>query len=269
MDCFEHVSTTASIVRRGWLVGVLSALVGLAGCSDGRGESVAVRVGATPISAAMVAHWMSVIDANASTAPGQSSFKPPIPPRYTACIAYLRAYAPWAKSVNGRPAPTSKLKAQCAYEYEKLKLKALYFLISSVWLAGEAAELGVGITQAEMRQRLAAFKQQFPTAQGFRQYLAKMGLTTADLRLEIGQNTLPETIQHKLEGENDKRGLTPAQRQRMLDRFGAEFKAKWRSRTDCRPGYVVPICRQYLPKVPFGLVPPAVPLTIVTPERQS
>jgi hypothetical protein len=264
----KPMSLTVGILRRAWPIGLLSALVCLAGCGGDASGTIAAKVGATTISGAAVAHWMSVIDAAASTAPGQPPFKPPVPPGYVACIAYLRAWAPWAKPVGGRPAPTSRrLKAQCEYEYEKLKLKALYFLISSVWLTGEAAELGVRVTDAQWRARLAVLKSQFPNEAAFRLYFVKIGLTIADLLAEIKQNVFAELIQRKLEKENDRRHLTTAQRQRVLNRFGSQFKAKWRSRTDCRPEYLVPICRQYnLPKVPFGLVPPAVLLTNMAAE---
>jgi hypothetical protein len=211
---------------------------------------------------------MSVIAADASTAPGQPTPKPPDPPSYTACIAYLRAYAQWAKPVDGRSVVTSKrLKAQCEYEYQKLKLKALYTLIPYAWVTGEAAKLGVKATGRELQRRLALLKSQFPNEAAFKKYVVSRGVTIADLLLDIKVSALVELIQHKLETENKKWHLTTAQRQGMLDRFGTEFKAEWTARTDCRPGYVVPICRQYdLPRTPFGLVPPAVPLTNLATE---
>ena len=207
---------------------------------------------------------MSVIAAEASTAPGQPTRRSPDPPRYARCIAYLRAYEPWAKPVKDRPVVGSRrLKAQCEYEYEKIKLKALYTLIPYVWIRGEASEMGVGVTATELRQRLEALKSQFGSETAFKRYIGKTGLTIQDLLSDIEQSVLSERIMQKLEKSSEQRQLTSAQRQQALRAFGVEYQAKWTSRTDCRPGYVVPICKQYhLSSVPYGLVPPAIPLTM-------
>lgn len=230
-------------------------------CGQDTSTDVAVRVAGTPISRLAVQHWMSAIAAEASTAPGQPKEQPPQPPQDVACIAYMRAYG--AKLVDPiANASGPQLKARCEHEYRKLKLKALYTLIVNVWVAGEAAELGVRPTVAELNRRLAAFNSQFPTNAALKSYLAGIGVTHADLLQSLEQALLIEKIEQKLEAANAQRHLPNAARERERDAFGAAFKAKWTRRTDCSPGYVVPLCRQYkTPSTPPELVPPAVPLT--------
>lgn len=263
-----RVCIPANNRRRAWLVGVLLVCVNLTGCGGDASGSVAVRVGTNSITSASVGHWMSVIAAGASTTPGQPTPKPPDPPGYAKCIAYLRAYAPWAESVKGRPRVTTKrLKAQCEYEYQKLKLKALYAVIPYAWITGEAAELKVTVTSAELQRRLALLKSQFPNEAAFKQYVTNRGATIGDLLVDMRQSALAETIKHKLESESTTRSLTSAQRQERLNKFSSEYVAKWTARTDCQPGYIVPLCKQYdLPKMPLGLKPPTIPLTEMSAE---
>jgi hypothetical protein len=242
-------------------------LVCLSACTSDAAGSTAVQIDRNTITSAEVVHWMSIIAAGASTGPGQPTPRPPDPPGYTACIAYLRKYAAWTKPVAGPPVPSAKLRSQCEYEYEKLKLKALYVAISFVWVDREARELGVRSTSADLQRELASFKRAFPSASAYKQFVGVRGLTLQDLLDELNQGLLARMIQRKLEAASAKRGLTTAQRQEALNRFSQAYVAKWRSRTNCGPKYLVPICRQYhLAKVPFGLVPNALPLTDLTAE---
>lgn len=248
--------------RLRWAATVLAVLA-VTACGGGDPAGVAVRVGSSTVPAAAVQHWMAVIAASASTAPGQPIPKPPDPPGYSKCVAYLHAWAPWAKAGAGRPAATpGRLKAQCEYEYEKLKLKALVMLIGEAWVKGEAAELGMHTSEAQLAQRLALLKASFPSAAALQKFLMAKGVTLADLLQEMRESALVAAIQQKLEHEGEQRHLSSAERQQALERFGRQFLAKWIAKTVCQPGYMVTLCRQYSDrKEPLGLKPPAVPLT--------
>jgi hypothetical protein len=41
-----------------------------------------------------------------------------------------------------------------------------------------------------------------------------------------------------------KQQLTATQQQGSLSKFVKDFKTKWKAKTDCRAGYVVPDCKQ-------------------------
>ena len=54
---------------------------------------------------------------------------------------------------------------------------------------------------------------------------------------------------------------------RALEVFGKKFVHKWTGRTDCSVGYVVPVCKEYMPpKTPPLLVPPSIPLANMAAE---
>lgn len=209
---------------------------------------------------------MSVIAGRASTG-GEPAPNTPEPPDYTACIAYQRAH--WPRLPQDQSAPTSKvLKSECELIYRREKLKALYFLISYRWATGEGAELGVKLHKQEVKRELAKFESlAAPNAAAFRRYLTVTRATIPDIVLSVELGLLTTKIQQKLEAAFVARGLTAQARQQSLDEFGQAFERRWRSRTDCRPGYVVPICSAYKPpKTPPTLVPPSVPLTNMAVE---
>jgi hypothetical protein len=245
-------------------------VVALAGCggAGGGGEAV-VRVNGAPITKAQVEHWMSVVAASASTDPGEPKFKTPKPPGYAACIAYLKRYPSFGASAEPvKPAPAG-LRAKCELEYSKEQLKALYQLISFDWVSGEAGELGVTLAPAEQSKLLSFYEHRsFPNGESFGQYLASMGQTRSDIRMQLELELLVAGVHRKLEAQASARGLTTtAQRQLALTRFAEGYEREWRQRTDCQAGYVVPICRQYVaPNTPPALVPNAVPLTDLAPE---
>jgi hypothetical protein len=245
-----------------------SALVltlSLAACGTDATERTVVSVGRHSISRAEVAHWMSIIAARASAAPGQPSPQVPQPPDYLACVRYKRRYGP----ATAQAALSSRrLKLECALEYRKLELKALYLLITYRWVAGEAAELGVSLTKDEVSRALEALERsQSSGAQGFRRYSTATRATVADLALSIKLNLLTTKIQARLESKAAERRLTARERQQALNRFGVAFRARWTARTDCTVGYVVPLCRRYKQRpTPGSLVPPSVPLTNMAAE---
>jgi hypothetical protein len=224
-----------------------------------------VRVGHTPIGQAPIEHWMDVIAGEVSTGPGQPKSEVPVPPEYAACIAYKRKYP---VAVSGGWAGTSRfhIRRECAFEFQKEKLKALYFLISSRWVEGAASELGVRTSAGELRRQVASLVARFPNRATARHFLVGTRGTEADLSMRLETVALTSAIQQKLEAQSRQKGLTRPERQRALEEFGDRFKSTWRSRTSCRPGYVVPICKQHYvpPKIATTLAPPDVPLTKMT-----
>lgn len=229
----------------------------LASCAKGQDDNVAVRVGRHAISERTVQHWMSALIGKGSNLrePGP---KVPVPPAYTACIADQRAHQ---RSMSAsQPSTQKQLKAHCAFEYRRFKLKALYLLISYQWVTGEAAELGVKVDRNELRRQLATFEQALaPNKAAFQRDLRFWRASMSNILLSLELSQLTTRIEAKLQAAA---GGTAQQGEAALARFGLAYKRKWQARTDCSSGYVVPICRQYrAPKTPSALVPPSVPLT--------
>ena len=236
---------------------VLTAVVcWLASCGGISQNDPAVSVGDRVITRGMVKHVMSVLLERGASAsePGRAI---PTPPDYRACIAEQRAHP------SSTPAPVSSQKqpkAFCKFEYERFKLKALYLLISYQWVTGEAAELGVKVDRTELLRQLGVLRQGqgLATEAAFRQYLHYAGANIKDIYLSLELAQLATKVEEKVGSELSK-GETVAV---ALARFGKTYKRKWLARTDCRSGYIVPICRQYKrPKTPPAIVPPSVPLT--------
>jgi hypothetical protein len=246
---------------------VLAAVVlagGLTACG-GATDEVAAQVGKTTIARSEVEHWMSVIGGEVSTAAGQPEPSVPKPPSYSGCIAYKQKYP--VTPANGKPKSAGEVKTECRLEYEKEKVKALYFLGPFAWVRGEAAELGVDLTGGRLRRELALAERRFPSEEVARRVLVGTRGTKRDLTARLTQLLLLARIQQTLEQQGEQRGLTPAQRQQALDRFSERFERTWRARTSCRLGYVMPVCRQYrTPKVPSPITPPTIPLTKLTAE---
>ena len=204
---------------------VLFALTGLAACGGGvPGDSVA-KVGGTSITNSAFKHWLSV--AAVSTAGGTGE-KPaaPEPPNYTACIAHLRTLA--ATELKGKTQPTeAALKKQCQTQYKSLTSEVLSFLLSSTWVLEEAKELGVKVSDAEVKKQFTTIKgTQFTKPGEFQKFLSTSGQTVSDLLLRVKLNLLSTKIQQKIVKEHGT--VTPAKIQKYYNenksRFGSPEK---------------------------------------------
>ncbi len=186
---------------------VFFASIALSACGGGIPGDAVVKVGDNSISKATYTHWLTVAAASsAQTAPGQTAPKPvvPDPPKFTACIAHFEAVAPKPAKGQAKPTP-AVLKTQCQQQYTALQTQVLGFLISSNWVIGEAASLGVKITDKEVEKQFATIKkQQFPKAGEFQKFLSNSGQTVSDLLLRVKLNMLSQKIQQKVSKSKSK-----------------------------------------------------------------
>jgi hypothetical protein len=201
-----------------------------------------VQVGSKAIAKSTVEHWMSVITATGYVNSGQPAPHTPDPPGFATCIAYKRRYPTPASSHSP---PRAKLKSECALEYAKVKLKALYILISDAWLSGKASELGIALNQGEVQRQLNVVKHSFSDEAAYKRYLLATGLNSADMLLRARLALLTNKIQQKIEVQAGGPRTSGAVRRTALQRFGRRFKAQWKAKTSCRTGYVVPFCSEY------------------------
>lgn len=179
---------------------VFFASLALTACGGGIPSDAVVQVGSNPITKTTFEHWLSVAAASSATTTGKTAAKPvlPVPPNYTECIAHLEATA--AKPAKGQAKPTTaQLKSECEQQYTSLKQEVLGFLISSEWVIGEASNLGVKVSDAEVKKEFEKIKtQQFPKAAEFEKFLATSGQTVSDLLLRVKLNMLSSKIQKKI-----------------------------------------------------------------------
>ena len=113
------------------------------------------------------------------------------------------------------------------------------FLISSDWVIGEAARLGVDVNEATVKHRFDHIRaQQFPHRREFRKFLRNSGQTIADLLLRVRLNLLSMAIQ--------KRIVASAQgaqaKQQAISEFVKAFKARWKAQTVCVNAFTVADC---------------------------
>ncbi|HEX5225090.1 MAG TPA: peptidyl-prolyl cis-trans isomerase [Solirubrobacteraceae bacterium] len=142
-----------------------------------------------------------------STSSGQlNQVKPvaPDPPNYTNCIKRFKQLAEVelkAKSIKAIPTE-AKLKSACAEQYKNLKQEVMSFLLSSQWVIGEAASLGIKVSDAEVHKQFLKIKtQQFPRQAEFEKFISASGQTVSDLLLRVKLNMLSSKIQAKIAKE--------------------------------------------------------------------
>lgn len=101
----------------------------------------------------------------------------------------LAAAANGAKKV---PKPDSK-------QYEEAKEAAVTGLVESIWLEGQAAEMGIEVTDAEIEKEFKKIKEEnFPTAAQFKEFLKESKFTQADIDERVKLQLLSTEIQEKL-----------------------------------------------------------------------
>lgn len=193
-------------------------------------------------------HWMRV------TASRDYELQPrhPVPswtlpdaPRYTACIAHLKATA---GTLASAPPGTSEasLEKLCEQRYEALRQQVLGSLISGEWLIGEGEALGLTATEKAIERRMErARRNQYRSEAEFQRGLDFTGETIADQLFRSKIKVFSEAIERRYTG----RGAS------ALRRLISGLPKRWASKTRCRPGYVVPNCRQYK-----GPIPPEIQL---------
>lgn len=210
-------------------------------------NAVAV-VGNTAITRATLNHWMSSIAGGdfyehfERRAPRGLAAEPPDYPR---CLLAARSLV--AGDSPRRSVSTNQLAAKCRALYQAVKDQALSFLISVQWRVQEASEQGISISDAEVRkyfQQVSA--QSFPNSGEFATYLADREWVPSDELYQLKRNLLTTRL-HKAAGH-----AKGAQAQeRAYIKLVTSNLRKRTVETSCRPGYVVPHCRQYRDTTPL------------------
>src|SRR3954462_13282013 len=190
--------------------------VAVAGCGGVPGDAVAT-VDGTSIDKTQFSHWMNV----AARTSGQPNAKAPDPPDYTACVAQERKTAP--KPAKGQPKATdAQLKSQCKQEYEGLRNQVLQLLVSFKWIQGEADDLGVKVTDAEVKKSFDQQKKQsFSKEADYQKFLKTSGQTNEDIMQRVRLDLLSNKIRDKVTKGKDK--VTDAQVKTYYDKNKARF----------------------------------------------
>ncbi len=218
-------------------LGVLLALAALAvvlfanvGSSGAEVSSGACPPPATSLPAG-VAPATPVAAAGAEPAPGQT----------LVCVGAEAiagaTYSNWLTVAKKGAEPTAK--GQHPPSATALRDEVLGFLISSDWVKGEAKDLDIGVTAAEVEKDFDRIRgEQFHKRREFEAFLRKSGQTIADLLYRVELNLLSERIQKRVVAGHH----GAASQQRALSQFVKAFKAKWEAQTYCASEYDVRDC---------------------------
>ncbi len=186
-------------------LGALLALAAvLTACGDSVPGNAVARVGDNLIKESTFKHWLGVA-ARSSRPPGSTGVVVvPDPPGFANCIAAKRQTAP--KPGKGQPAPTdAQFKAQCNQEYAGERDQVMQFLIQSQWVEGEGNDLGVKVSDSEVRTSFARQKKQsFPTDQQYQQFLKSSGMSEKDILMRVKLDLLSSKIRKKVTKGKDK-----------------------------------------------------------------
>jgi foldase protein PrsA len=178
---------------------LLALPVLVAACGGVPGNAVAT-VDGEAIEKKTFDHWMTI----AAKSGGQQAAQIPQPPAFTACIANKRKTLP--KQAKGQPKVTdTQLKTQCKQEYEALRDQVLQLLISFQWIQGEADDLGVKVTDAEVKKQFDTQKKaSFPKDADFDKFLKDSGQSLEDIMLRVRLDVLSNKIREKITKGKDK-----------------------------------------------------------------
>ena len=218
------------------------------------GSGVVVRIaGFGSISKAMLAHWLYVQAVVAyqevPTGPAPAGVLPD-PPRYTACVAFLRSAAGRKLVETGTPATATQLKGRCEAKLRVLTELTMKTLIGWDWTIAEGERLGIDPSSAEVRRRFKEVNSRlYPQPGEFARYLKTTGQTLADMLLrakvqlfEVKEVEIARALEKHLAAT-----LTPKQYTAAIARLVGNLPSgkAWVEKTTCQPGYVTADCSEY------------------------
>lgn len=87
-------------------------------------------------------------------------------------------------------------------KYEELKKKALGEIFDSIWIQGQAAEMGISVTKKEIADELVKLKEQaFKTDKEYKEFLKEAHFTIADVNERVTIQVLSGKIQEQVTEE--------------------------------------------------------------------
>lgn len=194
----------------------------LTACGGGVPGNAVATIGHTSITKAQFDHWLPILAKQQQQSTGQVAIVPD-PPNYAKCIAAARKAIPPPPKGQAQPkTPDSTLKQQCVTTYQGLASTTLTFLVSAVWLEGEAKDLKLKVADSAIRtQYLSIVKQSYPNPADLKAFLTQSGLTIPDILFQLKSTTFRNKIQTKITSGSSK--VTDAQ----VNAFYASHKSQF------------------------------------------
>ena len=182
---------------------------GFAGCGDSTTAHIArpardaseqqrAPAGPTAVAARVGPYWITGATLDrflAAAQSGEPASERLVPPRFSACVTQLEAQSTAAEE----PTPgRAQLTRECQTRYQELQQTVLDRLISDDWLIGGARELGVAVSDREVRAGVDRYRREhFSRDAQSRRLLA--GGTLADLAFETRAKLAAEAIRQAID----------------------------------------------------------------------
>jgi foldase protein PrsA len=115
----------------------------------------------------------------------------------------------------------TKVPAPSDPQYAAIRDAAMSDLLSARWVAGEAEERGITVSDTEVTNQLDQIKKQYGGASGFKQLLKQSGFTADEARVRIQIQLLSNEIQKQVVGTNP-----PPVPQELIQQFYDANKAQ-------------------------------------------
>ncbi len=181
-----------------------------------------------PVTRVEFEHWLRIaVMGNAS--PGSPVIVPNDPPRFSGCIAQVRARIPSLAHSS-----TATIRRDCRELFASLVGQVLDYLIKADWYQEDAEINHIVITDAQVAQTFAADKRQlFPTASSYRTFLRLTGQTTQDLLFRVRVSLIYKALVNETHGHPQ-----------VLDQ---QAKKQFGPSTICARYYVIADCAGYRP----------------------
>jgi foldase protein PrsA len=142
----------------------------------------------------------------------------PDPPEFTKCVAAKKKAIPQGQKEQSDAA----LKKQCKQEYDTLKREVMLFLIQAEWVAQEAEEQGVEVSDAAVEKSFEDQKKQaFPTEKAYKEFVKTSGMTEEDILYRVKLNELQQKLTQKITEEASK--VTDADIEEYYDKNKRRF----------------------------------------------
>lgn len=169
-------------------------------------SNAVASVDGSPVTKADYDRWAEITAKSASAQGGTAVI--PDPPNYTECVAALTRQA---RSVRGQRVPSeSALRAQCRQLDTQIRQQTLALLIQAIWFDKEAEDLGIDVTDADVRRLLEETKRSsFPRRGDYERFLRQTGMSNEDVLFRLRIQRLGEDISRKV--QRDAGSVTEAQ----------------------------------------------------------
>lgn len=245
LPCGGGVHRAARLLSLLLSLSLLATGLGACGGGGGAHTDVVAQVGTTVITRATLDHWTATfIRGDYFSVTRQ---KAPVglasdPPNIGACVLASTKVAVQGARVTVKKLAAGQLNTKCRQLYDTVKREALSYIISVIWSAGQAAEIGHKITDADIADRIAQLqKEDYPKPGQFATYLQNKGWSRSDLNFIVKRNLLVGEVLKDLEAKAGKGAAS----QPVLARLLEGNARRWTAKTSCQSAYVVEQCKQY------------------------